>query len=356
MEYMKFTERFMRKIEEWKKNIKDILDANEIEKYFKKEKKAFSKIFLCRKNLGRDIFVIICIIFISWIVIASNIPKPQERIPEVKIIEAPMETKEIPDEEEMIVSLQFNTDFGNWTLYQNQWYGFEIKYPSGWQKPMTSKILHGSRWEQKYEFRKINLGEDDPYIGYDVVIYDLKKIKNVEDTDEFSKKIQEEFSDAIDCQRMTGHVLEKEEFPAERIFIPPNDDCYQTALFYNLIRDEYMFNIIPVFKDGGHGENEKLKSDLLENFPEFFSAATTLNLIDIKRSKPVLKKSPVRKDPMPYVFDIKNGKRVCNHKNDHPHKSKQNKKKHLDMECCLDPDEIPNSNCYYDPAKYGKYL
>jgi hypothetical protein len=59
---------------------------------------------------------------------------------------------------------------------------------------------------------------------------------------------------------------------------------------------------------------------------------------------------------MPYVFDVKNGRRVCNHKNDHPSKSNKGKGKHLDMECCLDPDEYPNPNCYYSPDKYGKYL
>lgn len=51
-----------------------------------------------------------------------------------------------------------------------------------------------------------------------------------------------------------------------------------------------------------------------------------------------------------------NGLRVCAKSNDKPSKSDKNKKGHMDMECCLDPDEIPNPNCYYDPKKYGKYL
>lgn len=66
---------------------------------------------------------------------------------------------------------------------------------------------------------------------------------------------------------------------------------------------------------------------------------------------------PKPKGPMPYVFDKDSaGRRVCNKKNDHPGKSKQDKSKHMDMECCLDPDEYPNPNCYYNPEKYGKYL
>lgn len=76
-----------------------------------------------------------------------------------------------------------------------------------------------------------------------------------------------------------------------------------------------------------------------------------------ERVKVVAKRKPVIKAPMPYVYKVDSlGRRVCNKKNDHPGKSKQNKKKHMDMECCLDPDEIPNPNCYYSPEKYGKYL
>lgn len=28
----------------------------------------------------------------------------------------------------------------------------------------------------------------------------------------------------------------------------------------------------------------------------------------------------------------------------------------MDMECCLDPDEIPNPHCTYEAKKYQKYL
>jgi hypothetical protein len=43
-----------------------------------------------------------------------------------------------------------------------------------------------------------------------------------------------------------------------------------------------------------------------------------------------------------------NGKLVCAKKNDKPRKSLNgNKRGHLDMECCLDPDETPNPWCTY---------
>jgi len=54
---------------------------------------------------------------------------------------------------------------------------------------------------------------------------------------------------------------------------------------------------------------------------------------------------------------VVNGKRICaSMKKDHPSKSKNNKKWHIDAECCLDKDETPNSRCYYPPQKYSKLI
>jgi len=52
---------------------------------------------------------------------------------------------------------------------------------------------------------------------------------------------------------------------------------------------------------------------------------------------------------------LPNGLRVCALKNDKPKISTQNKKVHLDRECCLDNREIPNPRCYY-PTKYQKLI
>lgn len=60
--------------------------------------------------------------------------------------------------------------------------------------------------------------------------------------------------------------------------------------------------------------------------------------------------------PLPFVFKMVNGRRVCNKDNDKPSKSRKYNYRHMDMECCLDPDEFPNPHCYYPPEKYGKYL
>lgn len=320
-----------------------------------KWKKYFCKIFLQRKNLERDVFFIVCMIFISWLIIASSIPRKSGYIPQISVEERPQ--AEIPaplSDDEKIAEIQKKADFYGWKDYKSEWYGFEIKYPGDWKAPIAKKAVRGSKWVQKYEFRKAGTEASGPFIGYDISVYDLKKIKNVENTDEFVKKNGKDFLEESSCQQITGHLLENENFPSERIYIPSGDDCYQPILFYNLIRDGYIYNAVPVLKMDAQANNDS-RNALLKNFPEFFSAAATFNLIEIKRPRPAPVKPKITA-PMPYIFDVKDGRRVCSRKNDHPSKSDKNKKKHLDMECCLDPDEYPNPNCYYPSGKYGKYL
>ena len=59
--------------------------------------------------------------------------------------------------------------------------------------------------------------------------------------------------------------------------------------------------------------------------------------------------------PVEYKLD-RFGRMVCIHDNDKPSISDKDKPVHKDMQCCLDPDEIPNPYCYYPPEKYGKIL
>jgi len=88
--------------------------------------------------------------------------------------------------------------------------------------------------------------------------------------------------------------------------------------------------------------------------------STTTSQVEQKPApvvKPVVA-TPKINAPKPATYKTVDGKKVCEKKNDHPTKSKVNNKGkiHMDMECCLDPDEFPNPWCTYDPKKYGKYL
>jgi hypothetical protein len=212
------------------------------------------------------------------------------------------------------------------------------------------------KWEYRYQFRKEEVDGSNPYIGFDVVVYGVKKVKEISNTDEFPTVKNEELKAQGLCEEVEGHLAENEEYPAEQIYVGRNDDCYNTAYFYTLTRDEYIYNIVPILA----GEEEKTiqtEKEIIQNFPEFISVSSTFNLIDIVRPKP---KPPAPKitAPKPVATTKRDsrGRMICSRKNDNPSKSDKNKKKHLDMECCLDPDEYPNPWCYYPPEKYGKLL
>lgn len=293
----------------------------------------------------------------------------------------PIEKEDLIDSHEVEIE-KIKADMNNWEKYQNLWYGFELKYPENWNKPIEQTAPTGSNWEYRYAFRKKdpsqienacveNSGQsniadwplsyafykkevekNNPYNGFDVIVYSVEKIKELSKTDEFPLAKNAELKATGACDQIAGHLLENKSYPAERIYIPLNDDCYEPAFFYSLTREKYIYNIVPVLKEELAVTVDPEK-ETINNFSEFFSIVSGFNLIDIKRPKP----KPRITAPKPIAATkTVNGRRVCAKKNDHPGKSKQGKSKHLDMECCLDPDEYPNPWCYYPPEKYGKYL
>lgn len=321
-----------------------------------KNKKSVCDAIFCKDNLVRDIIIVVMSIGLSILLIINHRKLSYKQVNDF----FHPETGEVTEQAAMVENEAENPtiDTTDWKTYQTRWYGFELKYPDNWNKPVLKSTTRGAEWEYRYQFRKSEVDENNPYIGFDVVVYNVNKIKELSNTDEFPTVKNEELKEQGACQTIEGHLAENEDYPAEQIYIPSNDDCYNPAYFYTLTRDDYMYNIVPILA----GEEEKTiqsEKEIIQNLPEFISAASTFNPIDIKRPKATLKLKPVVRAPMPYVYDVDNrGRKVCNHKHDRPQNSdkKSHKKGHMDMECCLDPDEVPNPNCYYDPNKYGKYL
>lgn len=245
-------------------------------------------------------------------------------------------------------------DSSGWPTYTSKYYGFGLKYPPEWNKVAVKYPIRGSKWIQRYQFRKKTQEENNPYLGFNVTVYDIKKTKELKNTEEFPTVKEGVDPNGSSCQTIEDHLEENPNHPNEEIYFPIDDDCYNTALFYSLTRKEYIFTVIPVYVEGSE-KPEYLRKQTLEKFPEFIEAATSFSLIDIARPKPK-PAAPKITAPKPVAAKNVGGRLVCAKKTDHPGKSKQNKGKHLDMECCLDPDEYPNPWCYYDPKKYGKYL
>jgi hypothetical protein len=187
-----------------------------------------------------------------------------------------------------------------------------------------------------------------------VVIYSIAKIKEVTKTDEYPQLKNAELIVDFACATLGNHLLETGDYPAEEIYIPADDACYNATLFISNTRGDYIYNLVPRLKEGA-GLAGDPSDEIATHLPEFLAIASTLNFIDIIRPKPVPPKPKIIA-PFPVSYKKVGGRLVCEKSDDEPSKSNKNKSKHLDMECCLDPDEYPNPHCYYPKDKYGKYL
>ncbi|HBO16447.1 MAG: hypothetical protein UR69_C0003G0059 [Candidatus Moranbacteria bacterium GW2011_GWE2_35_2-] len=331
--------------------------------FWKRATNVFHGVFFCKKNIKRDIIIIVVAIFFIIIIIIGinySLGISFEKRFSKKITDSYISGKGMALEEDIyhsVQEIQRNIDIGEWKNYQSRWYGFEVKYPdSGWEIPRSFSGIASSKWEYRFQFRKNaeNIDEQNPYVGFDVVVYNLTKARELSDTEEFPQLKNVDLKEDDECETINGHIIETGDYPAEEIYIPPADNCYNSTLFFSFTKGDYSYNLVPAVRDGFSLLGDPM-IEIADKFPEFFSVVSTLDSIDIVRPKP---KPPVPKITARHPVSYKNinGKLVCAKKNDKPSKSAKDKKKHLDLECCLDPDEYPNPWCYYDPEKYGKYL
>jgi hypothetical protein len=236
-------------------------------------------------------------------------------------------------------------DTSGWDTYRNEWYGFEIRHPDSWTnmryKTSTTK---NSRYETIYKFRKDSSGENDPYVGFDVAIYSAKKVSSLENTNDLIRKkdAPEDTSSTHFSEEMT---LGEEKNIFQKVSVKKDDACFEPTYFFSIKKDNYLYDIIPVAKEGADIP-ENIEQDANKNFPEYEEVVSTLKLIPISRAiaAPAKPRISARR---PVSAKVVGGRLVCAKKNDKPSKSHQNKPGHLDLECCLDPDEKPNPWCSY---------
>lgn len=337
-----------------------------IRQILKKWNNVFCREMTCKKNLKRDFLVISMAIFLALIILGANHYVSRElRIQNGKaraaaqaaVQEISQQAALVKFEEEnisKISSIQEKFDTTSWKNYKSSWYGFAIRYPENWKVPTVAPRKQGSASDYRVSFLADNQ-EDKNFIGFEVAVYDLSKTKEFFATDEFPEIKDGRLQDVEQCKNIDGHLIETGEYAAEEIYIPLADDCYESTLFFSVTDGRYMYNMVPVLKKGVefHGD---LLVGASDDLPEFFVAISQFENIEIVRPKP----KPVQpKITAPYPVSFKKdaqGRLVCAKKKDKPSKSKKTDKKHLDMQCCLDPDEYPNPHCYYPIEKYGKYL
>jgi|GEM_PF-617302 len=343
--------------EAWKDKLKRSKKTEEKIEKIKNELKKFFGRFSLRETailVGEMAVIIIFLALIAALLFSGNLfRRSQKTVPAPAVptagssrpIQAKNNNANLDNGQQEEYAAAQKTDSSNWATYTNKYYGFGLKYPPDWNKVVAKSPVRGSKWTVRYQFRKKNQEEGNPYAGFDLTVYNVKTVKEIKNTEEFPAIKDGVDPNAESCQTIPGHLEENPDYPNEEIFIPSGDDCYSPALFYTITRDDYVYNVSLVYAEG-FDKSGNPKKQALEKFPEFFEAAISLKLINIVRLKPQ-PVAPKITAPRPVSAKKVNGRLVCAKKNDHPRKSKQHKGKHLDMECCLDPDEYPNPWCTY---------
>lgn len=242
-------------------------------------------------------------------------------------------------------------DASDWHYSKLGWFGFSIKYPSTWTKKPSED---GAKLNKKYEYKYIYRNDEaEIFLGYDVKVYSKKKAGSFLETDEILDVTKLE--NISNCQVGNDILLGKANYNAKEVYVGQENNCFEETFFYSLEKGDYVYNIVPVLAENFQSDR-KFRNELIENMPEFFTAAHTFQFIPIERPKPV-KRFPGATYPAPFPdsYKVKNGKLVCKKKDDKPGKSKQGKSQHWDQQCCLDPDEWPNPFCTYDPEILRKF-
>ncbi len=240
----------------------------------------------------------------------------------------------------------------NWQVYDSQKYNFSIKYPSDWQAPKETFPDSGSKYLLKISFDGQANSKGESQNGFDIFVYSFSKFPNYLGTDNFVPK--SENTDQQDCPHFDDITLGEAGYPAKEINVSDKDPCWEETFFYNLANSGFTYNIVPRSgrKYDIKGFDEKL--DLLKILPQFYDIVSTLNFTDKENIAQASQRVFQTAISPPRARYVAGGH--CPAKHDHPSYSNKGKGKHMDEDCCPDPDEWPNPRCAYSESALGVML
>ncbi|MDD5489511.1 MAG: hypothetical protein PHP25_02435 [Candidatus Moranbacteria bacterium] len=235
----------------------------------------------------------------------------------------------------------------NWKIFESVKYGFSIKYPNGWQEPVETSAPSGSNYLSRIEFK--NSSGTKGKENFDIYVYSAAKFPGPLGTDNLKKK-----NENVDPKECASHfddiTLGQEGYSAKEVNIKADDPCWEETFFYSLTKNGYTFNLVPSFGSSYDIKNFDEKIDLVKIFPAFYDISSTFNFEE-KESVAQSSGRAVQKAASPPKPRYTAGAR-CPRKNDKPSYSKT-KGKHMDEDCCPDPDEWPNPRCAYSGGDLG---
>lgn len=226
-----------------------------------------------------------------------------------------------------------------WNIYENDFYGFKLQYPSYWNNPQEEAINDP---DYNYIFR-VSFGTDqgfngDSAEGFSVFVYRGNMCLSSFDSMQISDNnpdVPLANSIANNINNHPGCVSRK--ITATSDVFPRQVDIYQYA------GKNYTFVIIPFMS-----RNENLSDHIINQFSDMAKTFVILPKDQIQANtigtnNPTIKNTAVPSRPRSTM--------ICPDPSQKPTYSKT-KGKHMDEDCCPDPDEWPNPQCSYNAASF----
>lgn len=269
----------------------------------------------------------------------------------------PEAQKDETESDKEIQTLLKEQEMGNWKTYQNRVYGFQIKYPDDWPDPTVSGPQNGFKYRAKISFRA-NQEEGKNSNGFDIDIYrslrtNAKPKPNYSDNLSLKDSAEPNFEN---CKSLEIFSIGTAEYPALQVKALSDDPCFKEAYFFSLQKGFNIFDFVPIPGSGiGYSgyDGEKVVG---EEFPDFYRILSTFGFRLVRQTsqqtnnpatKPIAKPVQLKVE----VPRVSRGIR-CPEKIQHPHSS-NTKGKHVDEDCCPDPDEYPKAGCAYSAHDYS---
>jgi hypothetical protein len=224
-----------------------------------------------------------------------------------------------------------------WKTYQNNFYNFEIKYPGEWAAPKEEKISDRDfAYEYKIIFSPDGTQQSGSATGFTIYIY---KTGPCMDGSNFSN------GQNLNSSNQPSNNITPQCSTHKAVVVNGNNDY-----FYEFSGKIYTFTIFPFPAD----ENNPILAESSRDQFEAVVKTIVFDSIPKPENKTIylVPKKPVVKGTIAVIYS---GKQKCPHPGQRPQKS-PTKGKHVDEDCCSDPDEWPNPICAYKSSDYGIML
>jgi hypothetical protein len=243
----------------------------------------------------------------------------------------------------------------DWKIYQDKKFNFEIKYPSDWDDPQPQTINNKDfAYQYQVVFGTADTLDENDNEGFSV--YVTKKDssdENIDLGDCIANPPETQSNNSL--PKDSGQLDLKNQCLLYKIKLMGEDPGYYS---YQFMGQDFEYNFFPTLSSGS-------ESPLLttKNMSQFEAAANTFTLdfeaIELMKKKTAekLKQQAIaaEKARIKSLYRPSTQKSVCIEEHIHPSKSDK-QGKHIDEDCCPDPDEWPNLRCKYKSSDFGIML